>query len=83
MKVSWGCIQYKVKVQDFRWTREPKSFRKTFIKPSQKMIKLNKSKNNIFYCASKYLKRTFGKKSHETGSVKYGLGMKYSLNTVQ
>ena len=38
---------------------------------------------NILYFAFKYLKRTFEKKSHEIGYIKFGLGMKYLLNTVQ
>ena len=39
--------------------------------------------NNILYFASKHLKRTFEKKSLEVGSIKYGPGTKYLLNTVQ
>ena len=39
--------------------------------------------NNIRYFASKCLKRNFGEKSHETGSIKYVVGMNYLLNTVQ
>ena len=38
---------------------------------------------NILYSSSKYLKRTITKMSHEIGSIKYGPGMKYLLNTVQ
>lgn len=33
--------------------------------------------------ASKYLKLTFEKKSHEIESIKFGPGMKYLLDTAQ
>ena len=39
--------------------------------------------NNILYFASKYLKRTFEKKPYEFRSIKYGLVLRYLLNTVQ
>ena len=39
--------------------------------------------NNILCFASKYLKRTFVKKLHEIGSIKYGSGIKYFSKTVQ
>ena len=36
----------------------------------------------VQYFASKYLKRTFKKKSYEMGSIKYGPGMRFLLNMV-
>ena len=39
--------------------------------------------NNILYFASKYLKRTFEKKSIEIQFIRYGPGIKYLLNTAQ
>ena len=39
--------------------------------------------NDILNFASKYLKRTFKKMSHEIGSIKYGPDMKYLISTVQ
>ena len=33
--------------------------------------------NNVLYFRSKYLKQTFGRKSHEIWSIRYGHGLKY------
>ena len=41
------------------------------------------SMNNVLYFATKYLKWNFKKVSHETGSIKYGPGIKYLLNMIQ
>ena len=79
----------KVKIQDLRWTKESKSFRKHTkqfknIKTSLKSDPFDKSSMiNILYVASKCLKRTFENKSHEVRSVKFGPDMYYLSNTVQ
>lgn len=79
----------KVKIQELCWTRELKLLGKHSnhfknVKTSLKNDHLDKVFiNNILYFAGKYLKTDLLKKPDEIGSIHYGPGIKYLLNTVQ